>query len=145
MDQVSLSSPTSRDNGASSSAPSGGQGKYSRLPNDSDSPTASKRPLDTVLQQQQKLVEHQDDQLHIMSDSVSNIRSMSHHIGVELDEQAVMLDEFGTEIENAESKLDATMRKMAKVLHMSNDRRQWMAIGVLSSAMLILFVMIFAL
>lgn len=45
---------------------------------------------------------------------------MGHQIGGELDEQAVMLDEFGTEIENAESKLDATMRKMAKVLNMSN-------------------------
>ena len=123
MDQVSLSSPTTRESapmGASSSVPSGGQGRYARLPNDSDSPTTSKRPLDAVLMQQQKLVENQDDQLNIMSDSVSNIRSMSHHIGVELDEQAVMLDEFGTEIENAESKLDATMRKMAKVLHMSN-------------------------
>ena len=99
---------------------SGGQGKYSRLPNDTDSP--SKRTMDSVLMQQHKQVQEQDDQLNIMSDSVSNIRSMSQHIGVELDEQAVMLDEFGTEIENAESKLDANMRKMAKVLHMSNGK-----------------------
>lgn len=56
----------------------------------------------------------------MMSDSVGNLRNISRQIGSELDEQAVMLDEFGTEIENAESKLDATMRKMAKVLHMSN-------------------------
>ena len=50
-----------------------------------------------------------------MTDSVGNLRNISRQIGSELDEQAVMLDEFGTEIENAESKLDATMRKM--VLH----------------------------
>lgn len=49
------------------------------------------------------------------------------------------------EIEQAETKLDATMRKMAKVLNLANDRRQWMAIGVLSSAMVVLFVIIFAL
>lgn len=156
MDQVSLTSPSSAlgskvpsashpSHNAASSSSTGlmGQNKYSRLPNESDSP--SKRSIGAVLQQQQTLVKQQDDQLNIMSDSVSNIRNMSNHIGVELDEQAVMLDEFGTEIENAESKLDATMRKMAKVLNMSNDRRQWMAIGVLSSAMLILFIMIFAL
>lgn len=47
-----------------------------------------------------------------MSESVGNLRNVSGQIGNELDEQAVMLDEFGTEIENAESKLDATMRKM---------------------------------
>ena len=57
-----------------------------------------------------------------MTDSVGNLRNISRQIGSELDEQAVMLDEFGAEIENAETKLDATMRKMAKVLHMSNGK-----------------------
>lgn len=31
-----------------------------------------------------------------------------------------MLDEFGNELENTDSKLDSTMKKVAKVLHMSN-------------------------
>lgn len=31
-----------------------------------------------------------------------------------------MLDDFGNEMEVTDSKLDATMKKMAKVLHMSN-------------------------
>lgn len=31
-----------------------------------------------------------------------------------------MLDDFGNELEVTDSKLDATMKKMAKVLHMSN-------------------------
>ena len=143
MEQVSLSSPSSAP-GTKSSVPSSnqhpcenttvassssstgllGQSKYSRLPNESDSP--SKRSIGAALQQQQTLVKHQDNQLNIMSDSVSNIRNMSNNIGVELDEQAVMLDEFGTEIENAESKLDATMRKMAKVLNMSNGKNNFM-------------------
>lgn len=80
-----------------------------------------------------------------------------------------MLDDFGNELENTESKIDSTMKKMAKVLHMNNgmtlqlkeeiivprkfneislffspslnfsDKRQWMAIGILS---LILFLVI---
>lgn len=33
-----------------------------------------------------------------------------------------MLDEFGTELENTDSKLDSTMKKVAKVLRMSNGR-----------------------
>lgn len=122
-------------------------------------------------QYQDQLMAQQDSRLQVMSESVGNLRNVSHQIGAELDEQAVMLDEFGTEIENAESKLDATMRKMvrfqgvvcpswcfvsptilhvssafqAKVLHMSNDRRQWMAIGALSSATIVLLIVIFAL
>lgn len=31
-----------------------------------------------------------------------------------------MLDDFGNELENTESKLDTTMKKVAKVLHMNN-------------------------
>lgn len=31
-----------------------------------------------------------------------------------------MLDDFGNELEVTDSKLDATMKKMSKVLHMSN-------------------------
>ena len=65
----------------------------------------------------------QNEQLGVMTDSVGNLRNISRQIGSELDEQAVMLDEFGAEIENAETKLDATMRKMAKVLHMSNGKK----------------------
>ena len=33
-----------------------------------------------------------------------------------------MLDEFGAEIEHTESRLDATMKKIAKVLHMSDGK-----------------------
>ena len=33
-----------------------------------------------------------------------------------------MLDEFGHEIENTESRMDNVMKKMAKVLHMSNGK-----------------------
>lgn len=33
-----------------------------------------------------------------------------------------MLDEFGTEMEHTESRLDTTMKKMAKVLKISNGK-----------------------
>ena len=61
---------------------------------------------------QDRLMASQDSRLDMMSETMGTLRNVSGAIGQELDEQAVMLDEFGTEIENAESKLDATMRKM---------------------------------
>jgi len=118
----------------------GGGTKYSRLPSEADSPH---REFIVGLEQQEQIIRRQDETLEIMTDSMGNIRSMSQHVSNELDEQAVMLDDFGAEIEHADSKLDATMKKMAKVLHLSDDRRQWMAIGALSSAMVVVLVLIF--
>ena len=113
-----------------------GNTKYSRLASETDSPTHQQQPqyhqnnnkafgryntpdATSTAQliahqqlQQDRLIENQDNHLQVMSESVGNLRNVSGQIGNELDEQAVMLDEFGTEIENAESKLDATMRKM---------------------------------
>jgi len=117
---------------------SSGPNKYSRLPSTADSPH---REYIVQLEQQQEMLRRQDETMDLMSDGMGNIRNMSEHISNELDEQAVMLDEFGTEIEHADSRLDATMKKMAKVLHLSDDRRQWMAIGALSSALLVVLFM----
>jgi len=148
-DITSLSSPTSASSQGNLLPNVTRNTKYSRLAT-TGSPSHSKANstqelLQQQIQQQEHLVNHQDAQLSQMSQSVGTLRNMSSAIGNELDEQAVMLDEFGAEIEQAETKLDATMRKMAKVLNLANDRRQWMAIGVLSSAMVVLFVIIFAL
>jgi len=158
IDITSLSSPTSASGQSSNNlVPNvmrNQNTKYSRLattgsPSRDSSKTNSVSSTQELLQnqirQQEHLVNHQDAQLSQMSQSVGTLRNMSSAIGSELDEQAVMLDEFGAEIEQAETKLDATMRKMAKVLNLANDRRQWMAIGVLSSAMVVLFIIIFAL
>ncbi|CAO1342810.1 unnamed protein product, partial [Diamesa serratosioi] len=87
---------------------------------------------------QQRMLQNQDEQLDVLSDSIGTLKTVSRQIGVEIDEQAVMLDDFGNELENTDSKLDNTMKKVAKVLHISNnDRRQWMAILVLSLLLLV--------
>jgi len=150
IDITSLSSPTSASGQSSNNlVPNvmrNQNTKYSRLATTgspsrdstkTNSVSSTQELLQNQIRQQEHLVNHQDAQLSQMSQSVGTLRNMSSAIGSELDEQAVMLDEFGAEIEQAETKLDATMRKMAKVLNLANDRRQWMAIGVLSSAMVL--------
>lgn len=53
-----------------------------------------------------------------------------------------MLDDLGNELDSTDSKLDATMKKVSKVLHLSNnDRRQWMAIGFLSVLLLVVILL----
>lgn len=115
-----------------------GTTKYSKLENELDSP---QRFLHDTLAQQQYMTRNQEEQLEAISDTLGSLKTVSRHISVEIDEQAGMLDEFGTEMETTEGKLDATMKKVAKVLHMSNDRRQWMAIFTLSIILVIVILL----
>ncbi|XP_043286668.1 syntaxin-6 isoform X2 [Venturia canescens] len=116
-----------------------GTTKYSKLENEVDSP--NRQFVESTMQQQTAMMRQQDDQLDMIGESIGTLKTVSHQINSELDEQAVMLDDFGNELEVTDSKLDATMKKMAKVLHMSNDRRQWVAIGVLTAILVLLIIL----
>lgn len=113
--------------------------KYSKLENEMDSP--NRQFLGDTLQQQNDMMRQQDEQLEIIGENIGTLKTVSKQINSELDEQAIMLDEFGNELETTGFKLDATMKKMAKVLHMSNDRRQWIAIGVLTAILILLIIL----
>ncbi|XP_018565804.1 syntaxin-6 [Anoplophora glabripennis] len=131
------------DNSPVRVANSHGTTKYSKLENDLDSP--QRQFLNDTLSQQQYLTRQQEDHLEAISDSLGSLKTVSRHIGVELDEQAGMLDEFGTELENTDSRLDSTMKKVAKVLRMSNDRRQWTVIIILVVILIIVITLFFIL
>jgi len=122
------------------SSHSHGTTKYSKLENELDSPN---RFLSDTLATQNYMTRQQDEQLEAIGDSLSSLKTVSRHIAVEIDEQAGMLDEFGTEMEHTESKLDVTMKKLAKAMHMSNDRRQWTAIIILSVILVIVILLFF--
>ncbi|XP_066585815.1 syntaxin-6 isoform X2 [Prorops nasuta] len=127
------------DNSPARAPSNHGTTKYSKLENEMDSP--NRQFLGDVLQHQNSMMQQQDEQLDMIGESIGTLKTVSRQINCELDEQAVMLDEFGNELEVTDSKLDATMKKMAKVLHMSNDRRQWIAIGVLTAILLLLIIL----
>ncbi|KAJ8974824.1 hypothetical protein NQ317_001013 [Molorchus minor] len=70
--------------------------KYSKLENDLDSP--HRQFLGDTLSQQQYLTRQQENIFEAISGSLGSLKTVSRHMGVELDEQAGMLDEFGTEL-----------------------------------------------
>ncbi|KAI8518469.1 Syntaxin-6 [Branchiostoma belcheri] len=119
--------------------PSKRQDRYTKL--DSEMENTNQKFISDTRQQQQLIVEAQDDQLDMVSGSVGVLKNMSHQIGNELDEQAVMLDDLGHEIDSTQSRLDGVLKKIAKVSHMSNDKRQWTAIIVLLVIMFILIIL----
>ncbi|KAK7487292.1 hypothetical protein BaRGS_00021520 [Batillaria attramentaria] len=149
-----ISSPSSRNmNGSNdagprqallaSNGPSRPQDRYTRL--DGEMERANQHFIDDTLQQQQLLMTAQDDHLDMIGSSVGVLKNMSHHIGNELEDQNVMLDDFRHDMDHTETRLDQTMKKMAKVMHMSNDRRQWCAIGVLLVVLILVIILFFVL
>uniref|UniRef100_A0A3Q0QNS3 Syntaxin 6 n=1 Tax=Amphilophus citrinellus TaxID=61819 RepID=A0A3Q0QNS3_AMPCI len=120
-----------------------GADKYSRL--DRQLQNANSQFIEEQQIQQQVIVEQQDEQLELVSGTIGVLKNMSERIGMELDEQAVMLDDFSHEMDNTQSKLDNVMKKLAKVSHMTSDRRQWCAIGVLLAILFVIILLFFIL
>ncbi|NWI33836.1 STX6 protein, partial [Sula dactylatra] len=122
---------------------SSGPDKYSRL--DRELQLANSHFIEEQQAQQQLIVEQQDEQLELVSGSIGVLKNMSQRIGGELEEQAVMLDDFSHELDSTQSRLDNVMKKLAKVSHMTSDRRQWCAIIVLFIILLVVLILFFVL
>ncbi|TKS75277.1 Syntaxin-6 [Collichthys lucidus] len=120
-----------------------GADKYNRL--DHQLQNANSQFIEEQQVQQQLIAEQQDEQLELVSGTIGVLKNMSERIGMELDEQAVMLDDFGHEMDNTQSRLDNVMKKLAKVSHMTSDRRQWCAIGVLLAILFVVILLFFIL
>ncbi|XP_052790798.1 syntaxin-6-like [Mya arenaria] len=114
--------------------------KYARL--DMEAERSHQSFIDDTSQHQQLIIKGQDEQLDMIGSSVGVLKNMSHQIGNELEEQNRMLDDFGHEMDVTESRMDNVMKKMAKVLHMSSDKRQCCAIGVLLLILLIVIILL---
>ncbi|XP_036729736.1 syntaxin-6 isoform X3 [Balaenoptera acutorostrata] len=98
--------------------------KYGRL--DRELQLANSHFIEEQQAQQQLIVEQQDEQLELVSGSIGVLKNMSQRIGGELEEQAVMLDDFSHELESTQSRLDNVMKKLAKVSHMTSESRFWL-------------------
>uniref|UniRef100_A0A3P8UK18 Syntaxin 6 n=1 Tax=Cynoglossus semilaevis TaxID=244447 RepID=A0A3P8UK18_CYNSE len=120
-----------------------GPDKFVRL--DQQLQNANSQFIEEQQSQQQLIAEQQDEQLELVSGTIGVLKNMSERIGMELDEQAVMLDDFGHEMDNTQSRLDNVMKKLAKVSHMTSDRRQWCAIGVLLAILFVILLLFFIL
>ncbi|XP_034438202.1 syntaxin-6 [Hippoglossus hippoglossus] len=120
-----------------------GPDKYTRL--DHQLQNANTQFIEEQQVQQQLISEQQDEQLELVSGTIGVLKNMSERIGMELDEQSVMLDDFGHEMDHTHSRLDNVMKKLAKVSHMTSDRRQWCAIGVLLAILFVVLLLFFIL
>lgn len=108
------------------------------------------------------MFKEQDKNLELISTRVSSLKNISQTMQNELDDQANLLDDLGREMDIADSRMQTVMKKITKVLHMSNgtylsfikflfihfsfilplqDRRQWTLIGVLLLAIFVVLIL----
>ncbi|XP_051528203.1 syntaxin-10-like isoform X2 [Myxocyprinus asiaticus] len=106
--------------------------------------SANSRYIQEQQEQQQLIMQDQDEQLELVSGGIRVLKDMSNRIGDELDEQAVMLGEFSEEMDQTGSRMDSVLKKVEKVSHMTSSRRQWCAIGVLVTILIVVLIMFFA-
>ncbi|KAM7541065.1 hypothetical protein Aperf_G00000037077 [Anoplocephala perfoliata] len=94
-----------------------------------------------LLAEQEALLREQDEHLDQLGSSISRLKHMSHRIGGELGDQVALLDDFGEEMAHTESRLDHSMRRAARLLHIDSSRAQWFVIGILLLTLLVIIIL----
>ncbi|XP_025224773.1 syntaxin-10 isoform X3 [Theropithecus gelada] len=112
---------------------------------DASAVSATSRYIEEQQATQQLIMDEQDQQLEMVSGSIQVLKHMSGRVGEELDEQGIMLDAFAQEMDHTQSRMDGVLRKLAKVSHMTSDRRQWCAIAMLVGVLLLVLILLFSL
>ncbi|CAI2171569.1 19893_t:CDS:2 [Funneliformis geosporum] len=74
--------------------------------------------------QQTILLREQDDQLESLYGTARNIHEIATTMGTELEDQNILLDEFGDQVDRTQGRLDKAMRKVAYIIkHNEVSRR----------------------
>lgn len=117
--------------------------KYSRLDNEIDK--SNQKYIDESQHQQQSLMRRQDEQLQEVGQSVGMLKSIGVRIDTELDEQSILLDDLGNEVEMTDSKLQTILVRVEKVLKLADDKKQTYVLIALILMMVIVIILFVAL
>ncbi|XP_050542826.1 putative syntaxin 6 [Daktulosphaira vitifoliae] len=107
----------------------------------SSGPSTSKFVADMLSSNSHK-INGQQHKLDLISKSVKTLKTVSEDIGIELDQQNVMIDNLGTQLDRTETRLDMVSKKVSQVLQLSDDRRQWTLIFILLSIIFITVILL---
>jgi hypothetical protein len=69
-----------------------------------------------------ELFNEQDKQIDLISTRVSSLKNISQTMQNELDDQAILLDDLGREMDTADSRMQTVVKKITKVLNMSSGK-----------------------
>nr|XP_057921290.1 syntaxin-10-like isoform X3 [Doryrhamphus excisus] len=78
--------------------------------------STNSRYIQEQQEQQQLIMQEQDDHLELVSGSIRVLKDMSGRIGDELDEQAIILEDFTDEMDQTSSRMDSVLKKLEKAV-----------------------------
>ncbi|XP_065917920.1 syntaxin-6-like [Dysidea avara] len=117
------------------------QGRYRKL--DDEMERSNQGFIEQQHNQQQTMMVKQDEQLEDVGQSVQTLKRMGVAIGDELDEQAVILEDFDRELEHTDSRLRTLTKRVELAIKKTSGRAQLCCIVILV-LLLIVVVVLFA-
>lgn len=91
---------------------------------------------------QQQILEEQDIQLDSVYQTVGNLRLQANTMGQELGEQAEMLEEFETAVDQSANKLKKGMKRIEIFLKKNEDSKSNCCIAILIIVLIVLLVLV---
>eukprot|EP00049_Salpingoeca_infusionum_P026480 m.25877 g.25877 ORF g.25877 m.25877 type:complete len:246 (-) comp8776_c0_seq2:815-1552(-) len=114
---------------------------YSRYDNlQQDIQTDNQGYIDSQMQHQETIMRTQDSQLEEVSQTIQHLRVAGEVIGDELDAQNDMLNDLDEDMEQANTRLMGTIKKIDKVLAISRDGKQSCLIFLLLVVLIVLII-----
>ncbi|KAJ5241252.1 t-SNARE [Penicillium citrinum] len=93
-------------------------------------------------QRQTELMHEQDEQLDGVFRTVGNLREQANHMGRELEDQAIMIDEVDTLAERVGGKLSSGMKRIKHVVRQNEDTWSSFCIAALIFALILLLILV---
>lgn len=117
------------------------RGRYARLEEELE--RSNQDYIEQQRHQQQMIIAQQDEQLELVGNSVHTLKKMGESIGDELDDQAIMLEEFDRELEHTDSRLRSLTARVNKAIKKSGDKCQIVTILILVVVLIIVILFFF--
>ncbi|KAL5484678.1 hypothetical protein EMCRGX_G021218 [Ephydatia muelleri] len=117
------------------------RGKYAKL--EEELVRSNQDFIDQQRRQQQAMLTQQDQSIDEVGSHVQTLKQIGEAIGDELDEQAVVLEEFDREMEQTESRIQALTKRVNKAIAKSSDKCQIICIICLVLSLVLIIPLFF--
>ncbi|RIA96045.1 t-SNARE [Glomus cerebriforme] len=100
--------------------------------------------IENESQQQSILIREQDDQLETLYGTAKNIHEIATTVGTELEDQNMLLNEFGEHVDRTQGRLERAMKKVAYIIKHNEESKSNCCIGILIVVLIILLILVIA-
>ena len=101
--------------------------------------------INSEKQKQENAMRKQDAELDKLQENVGLVRQIGQEIGDEIEKQSVILDELGDQVENTDTRIVSSRRKIDEIIEKSSNWKIGLFIGILVVVLIVIIILIFVL